>query len=35
MVERFNPLKKIPYLQNAKNPIKIPHLGIDYNRISD
>ena len=35
MVERFNPLKKIPYLQNAKNPIKIPHFGIDYNQISD
>ena len=35
MVERFNPLKKIPYLQNSKNPIKIPHFGVDYNQISD
>ena len=35
MVERFNPLKKIPYLRNSRKPIKIPHFGVDYNQISD
>ena len=33
ITERFNPLKKIPYLKNHKATIKIPFTGINYNRI--
>ena len=35
ITERFNPLKKLPYLQNVKAPIKIPYFGVDLNKIRD
>ena len=33
--ERFNPLQKIPYLKDPKATMKIPYMGVDYNKISD
>ena len=33
VTERFNPLKKIPFLKNPKSTKKIPYTGIDYNSI--
>jgi len=35
ITERFNPLKKLPYLKNIKAPIKIPYVGVDLNSIKD
>ena len=35
ITERFNPLKKLPYLQNVKAPMKIPYVGVDLNKIRD
>ena len=35
MVDRFNPLKKIPYLRDVNKPMKIPHFDVDYNLIVD
>jgi len=35
ITERFNPLKKIPYLQDENAPKKIPYTGVDYNKILD
>ena len=35
VTERFNPLKKIPFLRDEKAPLKIPYVGVDYNKISD
>jgi len=35
ITERFNPLKKIPYLRDEKASFKIPFVGIDYNKIED
>ena len=35
ITERFNPLKKLPYLQNIKAPMKIPYFGVDLNKIRD
>ena len=35
MTERFNPLKKIPYLKDENAPLKIPYTGVDYNSIKD
>jgi len=33
ITERFNPLKKIPFLRNEKATIKIPFTGVNYNNI--
>ena len=33
ITERFNPLKKIPYLKNEKAPMKMPYVGLDYNKL--
>ena len=33
--ERFNPLQKIPYLKDPKATMKIPYMGVDYNKITD
>ena len=33
VTERFNPLKKIPFLKNPESTKKIPYVGIDYNSI--
>ena len=35
LTERFNPLRKLPFLKNADAPIKIPYIDIDYNSIPD
>ena len=35
ITERFNPLKKIPYLKNDKATMKIPFTGINYNSIKN
>jgi len=35
ITERFNPLKKIPYLKNRNAPLKMPFMGIDYNKVTD
>jgi hypothetical protein len=35
VTERFNPLKKIPYLKDSTKPKKIPYVGTDYNLIKD
>ena len=35
ITERFNPLQKIPFLKDPKKPMKIPYVGVDYNRIKD
>ena len=35
ITERFNPLKKIPFLKNRNATIKIPFQGINYNKIPD
>lgn len=35
ITERFNPLQKIPYLKDRNAPLKIPFVGIDYNKITD
>ena len=33
ITERFNPLQKIPFLKNEKAPLKMPYVGIDYNKV--
>ena len=33
ITERFNPLKKLPYLKNIKAPMKMPYVGLDYNKL--
>ncbi len=33
--ERFNPLKRIPYLKDNNATMRIPYTGIDYNKIED
>ena len=33
ITERFNPLQKIPFLKNEKAPMKMPYVGVDYNKI--
>ena len=35
ITERFNPLKKIPYLKDPSKPMKIPYVGTDYNIIEE
>ena len=35
LTERFNPLRKLPFLKNPEAPLKIPYVGIDYNSIPD
>ncbi len=35
ITERFNPLKRIPYLKDPEKPMKIPYVGTDYNIIED
>lgn len=35
VTERFNPLKKLPFLQDEKASMKIPYTGVDYNSIKD
>ena len=35
ITERFNPLQKIPFLKDENAPIKIPYVGVDYNKILD
>ena len=35
ITERFNPLKRIPYLKDDKKPMKIPYVGTNYNIIED
>ena len=35
LTERFNPLRKLPFLKNESSPMKIPYVGIDYNSIQD
>ena len=35
ITERYNPLKKIPFLKNENAPMNIPFVGVDYNKISD
>ena len=34
ITERFNPLKKLPYLKDEKAPLKMPYVGVDYNKLS-
>jgi len=34
ITERYNPLKKIPYLRDEKAPLKIPYV-FDYNQLVD
>lgn len=33
ITERFNPLKKLPYLKNEKASMKMPYVGLDYNKL--
>ena len=33
ITERFNPLKRIPYLKNEKASMKMPYVGLDYNKL--
>jgi hypothetical protein len=35
ITERFNPLQKIPFLKNRNAPLKMPFVGIDYNKVRD
>jgi hypothetical protein len=35
ITERFNPLKKIPFLKKASAPMRIPFTGINYNAIKN
>mgnify|MGYP000336056461 CR=1 FL=1 len=35
VTERYNPLQKIPFLKNENAPMKIPFVGVDYNKIVD
>jgi ectoine hydroxylase-related dioxygenase (phytanoyl-CoA dioxygenase family) len=35
ITERFNPLDKIPFLKNEDASLKIPYVGIDYNKITE
>ena len=35
ITERFNPLKKSPFLKNRDASLKIPFQGVDYNKIKD
>jgi len=34
ITERFNPLKKLPYLKDEKASLKMPYVGVDYNKLS-
>ena len=33
ITERFNPLKKLPYLKNEKASMKMPYVGLNYNKL--
>lgn len=33
ITERFNPLKKLPYLKDEKASLKMPYVGLDYNKL--
>ena len=33
ITEKFNPLKKLPYLKDEKAPLKMPYVGVDYNKL--
>lgn len=33
ITERFNPLKKLPYLKDEKATLKMPYVGLDYNNL--
>ena len=35
ITERFNPLQKIPFLKDGNAPLKIPYVGVDYNKITE
>ena len=35
ITERYNPLKKIPYLRNEKATLRMPFEGLDYNTITE
>ena len=35
VTERFNPLQKIPFLRDENAPLRMPYVGIDYNKITD
>tara|TARA_B100002051_G_scaffold69529_1_gene65902 strand:- start:12 stop:791 length:780 start_codon:yes stop_codon:yes gene_type:complete len=35
ITERFNPLIRIPFLKDPNKPMKIPYVGVDYNKIED
>lgn len=35
VTERFNPLKRLPFLQDEKATLKVPYVGVDYNAIKD
>lgn len=34
ITERFNPLKKLPYLKDEKASLKMPYVGLDYNKLN-
>jgi hypothetical protein len=33
ITERFNPLKKLPFLKDTKASMKMPYVGVDYNKL--
>ena len=35
VTERFNPLQKIPFLRDEKATLRMPYVGIDYNKVID
>jgi len=35
ITERFNPLDKIPFLKKEDASLKIPYVGVDYNKITE
>jgi len=35
VTERYNPLQKIPFLRDENAPLRMPFMGIDYNKVTD
>ena len=35
ITERYNPLQKIPFLRDENAPLRMPFVGLDYNKVTD
>ena len=35
VTERYNPLKKIPFLHDENAPLRMPFMGFNYNKVTN